>query len=132
MKKIILSLLIVLLCVFTVGCNNNRENDSFEISLYSNSSTGYSWSEKLSEEGIVEISSRYDNSGCAEGVAGCGGQKIYTVKALKPGKVTLTLTYQFVDPDKDRDKLFAIYNITVDKNLKITEEHSGNYFEVNN
>ena len=132
MKKIIFSLLIVLLCVFTAGCNNNRENDSFEIPLYSNSSTGYSWSEELSEEGIVEISSRYDNSGCDEGVAGCGGEKIYTVKALKPGKVTLTLTYQFVDPDKDRDKLFAIYNITVDKNLNITEEHSGNYFEVNN
>ncbi len=132
MKKIILSILIILLCVVTVGCKNEKGKDSLEISLYNNSSTGYSWSEELSEEGIVEISSSYDNSNCPKGVAGCGGQKIYTIKALKPGKVTLTLTYQFVDPDKDRDKLFAIYNITVDKNLNITEEHSGNYFEVNN
>ena len=126
MKKLFYGLLIVLLCVITVGCGNN-DDSTYEIVLEENGSTGYHWSEELSEEGIVELTSKDDYSECPKDVAGCSGKRIYTLKALKPGTVTLTLTYTFLDGNEKPSEI-ALYKITVDDDLKISETHSGTYF----
>ena len=129
MKKIIFGLFIVLLCVVTIGCGNKKDGSTFEITLPDSASSGYKWSDELSEKGIVEVTSKTDYSSCPKNTDGCSGKQIYTLKALKPGSVTLTLTYAFFDDSKDREKYKAIYEITVDDDLKITETHSGSYFD---
>lgn len=122
----------VLLLGIVTGCGDkkkeDKEGDSFKISLYSNSSTGYSWSYTVSNEGIIDISESYDDSNCPPENEGCGGQQVYKVKALKPGKTTISLKYSFVEPD-ERDYETAIYEITVNDDLSITETHSGTYFD---
>ncbi len=129
MKKIFLSLLTIFTIITLTGCKTKEEHGkSFEFSLYSNSSTGYFWDYELSKDGIVDVSYEYDDSGCAKNVVGCGGQNVYTVKALKPGKVKLSLIYSFFEPDK-YDKETAIYEITVNEDLTISETHYGTYFE---
>ena len=130
MKKYVFSILIILICIIMVGCGNNK-NDKFKISLDSNPTTGYKWTHKLSKKGIIKVKSSYDDSKCAEDMVGCGGQQIYEITALKPGSTTLTLTYAFVNADANKETKTAIYKITVDNNLKITEEHSGTYFNGN-
>ena len=135
-KKSFMLILITILTTFClVGCKagkeiekNEKKEKSFEISLYENGSTGYNWSYNVDKEGIVEISSNYDNSGCDQDSDGCGGQRIYTIKALKSGKTTLTLKYSRFNDSDNPDKT-AIYEITVDKDLNITETHHGSYFD---
>lgn len=133
MKKFLFSIMAVLLCITMTGCGGKKEqNDSnrLKISLYSNASTGYSWSYTVSNEDIISISKYYDNSGCAKDVVGCGGNDVFTIKGLKPGKVTLSMKYAFVDPD-ERETKTAIYEITVNDDLSISETHSGTYFDEN-
>ena len=112
------------------GCKTKKNDNSFEFKLASNASTGYSWNYELSKEGIVDVSYVYDDSNCKKDVVGCGGQKIYTVKALKPGKVKLSLTYSFVGTDA-KDNKTATYVITVNDDLTISETHYGTYFKEN-
>lgn len=119
MKKI---LLIIILIIMT-GCKQNVEG--YIIKLYSNPSTGYSWEYTLSDENIIEVSYIYDDSNCAKNIVGCGGQNIYTIKPLKPGKVKLELVYKSVN----NDKIEATYEITVNEDMSITETHYGKYFE---
>ncbi len=133
-KKIILILIAIFTCICLVGCETKKDEDNKEntentlkISLYDNSSTGYVWSYNVSENDIIEISESSDYSNCDPEAAGCGGKKIYTIKALKPGKTTLSLDYTSIANGKT-DKI-AIYEITVDQKLNITETHSGSYFE---
>ncbi len=122
-------LLITLIAIFgMVGCGKKDEGEkTFTFSLYSNSSTGYEWTYEVGEEGIIQIEESYDDTGCPEDVAGCGGQKIYKITGLKEGKVTLSLKYHFFT-DETRVEDTAIYQFKVDKNLNITETHSGTYF----
>ncbi len=130
-KKAILILIAIITCLCLVGCGDKKEEekkeDVLKISLYDNSSTGYTWSYTVSEEDIIEISETTDYSNCPPDVAGCGGKKIYTIKGLKPDKTTLSLDYTSI-PHGNTDKT-AVYEITVDKDLNITETHSGSYFK---
>ena len=129
-------LIIIFICVCLVGCGTKKETEkhgnSFEISLYENASSGYSWSYDTNNDDIISISQSYDDSACEPNSDGCGGQRIYTVKALKPGKVTLNLEYAyFVDPKETTYNKTAVYEIVVDDDLNITESHYGTYFEEN-
>lgn len=128
MKKILFSVIVVLLCITATACESKKGSESLKISLYSNSSTGYSWSYTVSDEDIISISRSYDNSGCPEDVEGCGGQDVYTIKGLKPGKVTLTMEYKFAVEGEGETET-AIYEITVNDDLSISETHHGTYFK---
>ena len=141
--KILFSILLVCTIVLT-GCgkkdNKNKENnnnnnnsneaelvgDSLDIKLETNSSTGYSWTYDLAGDDIVILSNTYEEGKNCEGLDGCAGYEIYTVTALKPGNITLTLTYANINNEILYENK---YDITIDKDLKIQETHSGSYFE---
>ena len=129
MKKIFLNLILVFAIMIMTGCKTKKV-DTFKFKLASNASTGYSWDYELSKEEIVDVSYVYDDSNCNKNVVGCGGQNVYTVKALKPGKVKLSLTYSFVGTDA-KDNKTATYEITVNDDLTISETHYGTYFKEN-
>ena len=114
-KNILVSLIVVLMCFGLGGCgskNEEQSGESFSVSLYTNSSAKITWDYELSEDGIVDISSEYDDSGCDADAAGCGGQEIYTITAQKPGNVTLSFT--------SSENETAIYEITVNEDLTIS------------
>ena len=131
MKKIFLSLIAVfsiiaiLALIALTYCKpkeTEKHGDSFNVSLYTNSSALINWNYKLSKVGIVEVSYNYDNSGCDPQADGCGGQRIYTVTALKPGKVKLTFECAnagMCEPMED-----MVYEITVNDDLSISETHN--------
>ncbi|WP_138753969.1 protease inhibitor I42 family protein [Paenibacillus sinopodophylli] len=68
--------------------------ESFEILLYENTSTGYSWSYVTDEQGL-HLASEYikipkaDN----EPLVGMGHEKVFRFKAMNPGTYLLTFTY---------------------------------------
>lgn len=121
------------ICFLLIGCGIKQSSNStiktenkFEIRLESNPTTGYTWSYKESEEGIVAISERYDNSNCPKDYVGCGGEEIYTLTPLKEGTMVLEFDYQ--RSFEDEPIYIATYYITVDENLNIMQYHDGNYF----
>lgn len=119
MKKI-LCLIAIFAIMGITGCKKNEKHDnSFEVSLYTNSSAQITWKYKLSEDDIVDVSYKYDNSGCDSQALGCGGQGRYTIKALNPGKVKLTFECTGICMDMEN----MVYEITVDDDLKISETH---------
>ena len=131
MKKFFILLITLLTCTCIVGCSfitlPKQKGKTFTISLYDNSSTGYAWTYKISKKNIVNIKEKSDYSNCGN-MIGCGGKKIYTIKALKPGNIKLSLKYSF-SGDKDRPYETATYLITVDRDLNIKESHYGSYFD---
>ena len=102
------------------------DKDSIQISLYSNSSTGYKWTYTVDKTDLVDISSYYDDSSCDKDAVGCGGHEVYTIKPLKSGKAVLTFQYS---SQHSQDTLTAVYELSIDKNLTITENHYGSYFD---
>lgn len=143
MKKAKLLFSILLVCTLVlVGCGKKDKKEdkkkekpvpatageSLDIKLESNSSTGYSWTYELEGDDVVVLTSKYEEGENCEGRVGCPGYEIFTVTATAPGHVKFNLTYSFVDK-ADSNNLTANYDITIDKNLKITETHSGSYFE---
>ncbi len=130
MSKFKLSLAIGACVLITAGAiylilANNKKD--LTISLDSNPSTGYTWVYSVSESEVVKISEDYENK-CDAEMVGCGGKSIFTIKPLKQGKTTITFTYSR-SWEEDANPKTAIYEINVSDNLKITEKHSGSYFE---
>lgn len=122
--KLVKPMIIIILLIISVGCT--KKYSELKISLDSNPSTGYLWNYEISNEDIVNISQAYDTN-CKNNVSGCGGKNIYTITPKKEGEVTITFKYAR-NFGKDDHQLIAKYKIKVDKDLKITEKHSGNYF----
>ena len=116
MKKIILILLLIL-----TGC---KAKNTYKIELDSNPTTGYDWHYEMTNN-IINFEKEYDSSNCKEGIVGCGGKAIYTLTPLKEGKTTVEFKYcrGYQEPC-----IKAIYEITIDKDLNITETHKGSYF----
>lgn len=128
MKSIFkISLCLTFIVLILTGCKKKE----LEITLIGNSSTGYSWNYEVDKEGIVEINHHLDASGC-EDKTGCDEKNIYTIKGLKPGKVTVTFNYDFIVPEESYQGKEAVYEIVVDEKLKLKETHSGSYFESEN
>lgn len=120
-KRICLILLIVFAALFVLllGICLNKQR-KITISLASNPSTGYSWSYKMSKEGIVKlIASKYQEDKHDSNMVGVGGKEFYTFEALKEGKVTITFIYTSPGGEASTNK-----NITlkVSKDLNITKE----------
>lgn len=111
-KKIVpvfLALLAAAVCI--AGCSaadssltekNNGDsiilkvNDTVEIKLESNPTTGYSWflSDAV-DDAVVSVSDPgFIESGKDEELVGAGGFEVFTVKALSPGKTEIILEYK--------------------------------------
>lgn len=100
MKKIMIPVLAICLC----SCNSQKEiksdfevnkDETFEISLKANPTTGYSW--KWIKDGasklVDSVSADYTQDKAAEGMTGVGGNEIWKFKGKKTGVDTLTLEY---------------------------------------
>ena len=132
MKKAKLLLSVLLLTFVLVGCGSKKDNkekkkekkavagDTLDIKLDENSSAGYSWTYELDGDDVVVISNSFEpGENCGDN-DGCPGYEIFTITATAPGEVTLTLTYKYHDGTTE-DEL--VYNISIDKDLRITETH---------
>ena len=125
MKKIFLNIITIFTIILITGCKTNKkQGESIEISLYTNSFADISWNYQIDQNDIIDISYDFNNKTCNPEAEGCDGQGIYTVTAKNPGTVILTF-------ECFSDKKTAIYEITVNENLEISEKHYGTYFSEN-
>ena len=129
MKKIIaLALSLLLPALLLCACGEGGATGTYEIALKANATTGYQWDCKLSEEGIVKVEGEYVTDENKQGFVGVGGTQKYTVTAQKKGEVTLTFDY--LSPGDKVSGSTAVYVLSVDEDLNITElSHSGSYFD---
>jgi inhibitor of cysteine peptidase len=100
MKKAIITILAISL----FSCNSQKnikadyevnKNETFEISLKSNPSTGYSWKwiKNKNSKILDSISSNYIPTKVKEGIVGSGGNEIWKFKGNNSGIDTLQLQY---------------------------------------
>lgn len=66
---------------------------SFSVSLDENGTTGYLWNYKIGDESIVKLEKSEFTSSAPKGVAGAGGTRIFTFRAVASGKTTIVLNY---------------------------------------
>lgn len=71
---------------------NVKVNQSFNIVLASNPSTGYSWNVDYDDNYLELVDQSFQSSN--PGLLGAGGNETFIFKALKPGKTSINLTYQ--------------------------------------
>ena len=100
MKKVVFTILAISL----FSCNSQKnikadyevnKNETFEISLKSNPTTGYSWKwiKNQSSKILDSVSSMYIPTKVKEGIVGSGGNEIWKFKANQTGIDTLTFEY---------------------------------------
>lgn len=71
-----------------------KVGEEFSITLYSNPSTGYTWSPLVDNSGVVEyVGSSSDNCANYAGVVGAGCDITYTFRAVKVGTGMIRLEY---------------------------------------
>ena len=66
-------------------------NDTFDITLDSNPTTGYSWQADYDEAYLVLVDRTFEPSSDA---VGAGGVEIFTFRALKDGETKVTMVYK--------------------------------------
>jgi inhibitor of cysteine peptidase len=120
MKTLLLAVALSLLVVFSFsGCSSNQvnfeltyddfmqesdytweanvnEGDTIVISLGSNPSTGYSWTEQpdISEESIVKLIDHEFAATTQTDIAGAPGLDIYTFSAKQKGTAVISMDYK--------------------------------------
>jgi len=87
--------------------------DSFTVTLCSNATTGFKWSEsaKISDPTVVQQIGHELVSPEAKGVVGAAGKEVWTFKALKKGTSTVSLEYS--RPWEGGEKGEWTFNLTV-------------------
>jgi len=87
--------------------------DSFTVTLCSNATTGFKWSEsaKISDPAVVQQIGHEFVSPKAKGVVGAAGKEVWTFKALKKGTSTISLEYS--RPWEGGEKGEWTFNLTV-------------------
>ncbi len=87
--------------------------DSFTVTLYSNATTGFKWSEsaKISDPTVIQQIGHEFVSPEAKGVVGAAGKEVWTFKALKKGTSTVSLEYS--RPWEGGEKGEWTFNLTV-------------------
>ena len=110
-KMIFISLILLMLVLSLSSClvagkilteKNNGDslnlkiNDTVEIKLESNPTTGYSWflSDNVDETIVSVTSPEFMESKKDEDLVGAGGYEIFTVKAIAKGKIDIILYYE--------------------------------------
>jgi inhibitor of cysteine peptidase len=100
MKKLILHFFAIVL----ISCSSQEDikgdyyevsaNETFEVSLNSNPTTGYSWKWLNKPNKLVDkVSMNYIAMEVKKGIVGSGGSEIWKFKGTKSGIDTLTLEY---------------------------------------
>ena len=124
MKKVLLSSIIVLSLFLLVGCKNKeiKETTSPEvIELEGNPTTGYEWTCVVKDEKIAKVESIFKPDETTSAITGEGGTYLFTVTGLKEGNTTITCKYARSWEETANDEVRQ-YNVTVDKNLKVSIE----------
>ena len=124
MKKAVFLILVVSL----FSCNNNNEtkiddyaesnyyevnkNDTFDVSLISNATTGYSWKwvDNQTDKSVDLVSNTYIPVKVTPGIVGSGGNEIWKFKAIKAGTYILKFEYC---PSWDLNSSVETRNITI-------------------
>ena len=121
MKKIFSFILIMLLVVTISGCGKKgKKVESIRYEFNHNSSAAEKVIIEESKEGIVSIEEESDRKNCSKR-DGCSFTTYYNIKGIKQGSTKVTFIKKRLTDGKVLKK--RIYNITVDKDLKITETH---------
>lgn len=73
-----------------------NKNETFEISLKANATTGYSWKwiKNQSSKLLDSVNSTYIPTKVKEGIVGSGGNEIWKFRAIESGIDTLKFEYQ--------------------------------------
>jgi len=87
--------------------------DSFTVTLCSNATTGFKWSEsaQISDQTVLQQTGHEFVSPDAKGVVGAPGKEVWTFKALKKGTSTASLEYS--RPWEGGEKGEWTFNLTV-------------------
>ena len=87
--------------------------DSFTVTLCSNPTTGFQWSEsaQISDPTVVQQMDHKFVSPEAEGLVGAPGKEVWTFKALKKG--TSTISVEYGRPWEGGEKGEWTFNLTV-------------------
>jgi inhibitor of cysteine peptidase len=110
-RIIIISLILLILVLSLSSClvtgktlteKNNGDrlnlkiNDTVEIKLESNPTTGYSWflNDNVDETVVSITSPEFMESKKDEELVGAGGYEIFTIKAISKGKTDIILNYE--------------------------------------
>ena len=123
MKKIFSFIVILLLCITLSGCGCSKKNkklDSIRYEFNHNSSAAEKVIIEQSKECIVQIEEETNKKDCSK-KEGCTFTTYYNIKGIKKGNTKVTFIKKRLTDGKVLKK--RIYNITVDKDLKITETH---------
>ncbi len=106
------------------GDGSFADQQTLEIALESNPTTGYSWEYTVDGDALIMISKSH-RSDCTEtaNVEGCGGQDIFTVVALGSGQSDITFNYFQPWEQNTVPSQSVIYHLTVSEDLRITATH---------
>ncbi len=119
MKKTICLLCVLAVALSLVGCKS-KKNENAVIEIEGNPTTGYEWTAKADNEGIVSIGVEYKQDASADNKTGVGGKYTFTIAGVKEGQTNIVFTYsRSWEPDEVNDET-KTYQVTVDKNLNVT------------
>lgn len=94
------------------------ENTEIKISVSSNPSTGYQWMYFVDGDAIEFTSENYVSSSTSPDVVGAGGTQTFVFNAVKPGKVTVTLSYERAWEDGNAGSHKLVFNVSNDMTVK--------------
>ena len=121
MKKVLSFICLFILVISLVGCfKKSEKKDYIRYEFNHNSSAAEKVIIEQSNEGIVEIEEDTNRKNCDK-KEGCTYTTYYNIKGIKKGSTKVTFIKKRLTDGKVLQK--RIYNITVDKDLKIEETH---------
>jgi len=120
MKKLFMAATAVLCAVLLTACASGQKQ--YTVKLPGNATTGYSWQYTMEPEGIVkEVGNDYVQDEAEEGMTGVPGEFIFVFEGAAPGKVELKFICSQPWDGGETSGDSAVYSLTVDNNLNITE-----------
>lgn len=102
-----------------VTIKDDTKANIYTIELDSNPTTGYTWIYEVDNENIVEnVKDEYIQNDVSDDTVGAGGKQHFEFIGVNEGEVKLTFKYKRSWEDEVADQ--KVYNLNVDKKLKIT------------
>lgn len=125
-KLAVVMVLVVAIMAALTGCGGSqavygkedtdiaaKAGETFTIKLNENPTTGYQWSVFISDESVLSLDKdEYVADDKSGEVAGSGGVRVLTFKALEAGTATIDMVYERSwEPNPDDEKVQ--FNVTV-------------------